>query len=212
MNRLQLFYPSKPFNCFQKFGESLACTEDRPGVSITKRKVSSKNPNGQCPIGFIELYPLLGMKGHTGLDLQARNGQTLYASTSGIVEEVQTEPERGLGVGIISQDRFYMDSYGTHYTKHRQWHLKSILVSKGQKVIVGQPIGTADSTGLSSGDHNHFELKPVELGPNGYYNVFQSNGFYGAIDPLPFFNGLYSEDIGNLLLVLLRRLLALIKK
>lgn len=33
-------------------------------------------------------------------------------------------------------------------------------------VHIGQLIGRADNTGLSSGDHLHFELKPVEYFPN----------------------------------------------
>lgn len=189
--KLELFYPSKPYSVFQAFGENEACVKDyRLPTQVIKGKV-----NGVCPTGFKELYPLLGMKGHTGQDLHAPDGTILRAPHNGIVEEVQTEIERGLGVGIVTLDKRDMGEYGIHYAKTRQWHLKAILVKKGQIVNVGDPIGLADSTGLSSGSHNHFELKPVEKNSKGiYYNVFQDNGYFGSIDPAPYFKNMYSED------------------
>lgn len=194
MNRLSIFYPVKPFRIFQPFGASEACTEDLPNVPITKRRVVTK-VNNVCPFGFVELYPLLGMKGHTGIDMQATSGQPVYAATGGVVEEVQTELERGLGVSIITTGRFDMGARGEHFAKTRYWHLKAISVSIGQRVDAGDIIGYADSTGLSSGDHLHFELKPVKTTPDGgYANVFQDNGYYGAIDPIPFFNGYFAVD------------------
>ena len=35
-------------------------------------------------------------------------------------------------------------------------------------------------------DHNHFELKPVELGADGFWsNVYQNNGYFGNIKAKP---------------------------
>lgn len=211
MARLELWYPSKPHRVFQGFGESLACTEDKPELPLTKRKVVSKI-NGVCPAGYIELYPLLGLKGHPGEDLFAPDGQILRAPTDGIVKEINTEIERGLGVGIITEDRRDMDIYGEHFAKTRQWHLKSIFVSLNQKVKVGDPIGLADSTGLSAGSHNHFELKPVEYDNDGsHYNVFQNNGFYGAINPALYWNGYYAED-AQVVVSIYSKIIELLKK
>jgi murein DD-endopeptidase MepM/ murein hydrolase activator NlpD len=188
--KLELFYPSKPFIVGQRFAENKACSyPDRTGVV-------SQLPDGTCPVGKVKLYPLLGMaKGHTGLDLYAPDGHVLRAPHDGIVKELQLEPERGLGVGIITKDKRDMKEHGVHYAKTRQWHGKKILVDLGQEVRVGQPVMLADSTGYSSGSHNHFELKPVEYNSKGgHYNVFQSNGWFGSIDPFPFFGGNYAED------------------
>lgn len=194
MKPLELFYPSKPFLIGQYFAENKACSfPDTTGVV-------TQNPDGTCPPGKVKLYPLLGMhKGHTGLDLDASDGTILRAPHDGIVKELSLEPERGLGVGIITEDKRDFGEYGVHHVKTRQWHGKKILVALGQKVKCGDPVMLADNTGKSSGSHNHFELKPVEYDLMGYhFNVFQDNGWYGAIDPLPFFNGLYAEDYASI--------------
>ena len=215
--RLQLFYPIKPWLVGQKFGDSLACTENTPDVPITKRKIITK-VNGVCPAGYIELYPLLGMKGHPGIDVQAYSGQPVYASIDGKVREVQTEPERGLGVGIVSHKRYEMGVSGEHYIKVRDWHFKGINVSLGQEVKVGDLIGWADNTGLSSSDHLHDELKPVEFEADGnHYNTEQSNEYYGAINSAPYRNGYYAQDADAIIGVLramveiLTKLVALFK-
>ena len=167
--------------------------------------------NGVCPSGYEELYPLLGMKGHTGIDLGATRGQPIYASQDGFVYEIATEPERGMGVDVITNERF--DMGGTHYAKYRNWHMLSLNVLKGQKVRVGDLLGYADNTGFSSGDHDHFELKPVEKDSNGnWYNVFQDNGYFGSIDPEPFWNGLYAVDQASLILRLRIQILEIMIK
>jgi murein DD-endopeptidase MepM/ murein hydrolase activator NlpD len=100
------------------------------------------------------------MKGHTGLDLYAPRRTKLYASQSGTVVEISTEPERGLGVDVVTDGRWQMDQHDEHYAKYRNWHMLSLAVQKGQHVNTGDLLGEADTTGLSAGDHNHFELKP----------------------------------------------------
>lgn len=200
MGKLELFFPVKPYFLYQRFGDSQACTENTPNVPITQRRVVGA-VNGVCPVGYVPLYPLLGMKGHTGEDMAAGRGMPVRAAHDGIVREVQLEPERGLGVGIITHERRDMGPYGTHYAKTRYWHLLSVAVQLGQEVRCGDILGYADSTGLSSGDHLHFELKPVEYKDDGftYYNAYQDNGYFGAVDPSMFWsqkNGVrfYAED------------------
>lgn len=196
MPKFELFYPYRPHDRFQKFGESLACAEDKPDIDILKRKVVTK-VDDKCPAGYTELYPLLGMKGHTGEDLYAPNGAPLRAPFNGVVAELQTEPARGLGIGIVTEDRRDLGQYGVHYVKCRQWHLKSLSKKLGERVRVGDILGYADSTGLSSASHNHLEIKAVEYDEKGnLYNVFQNNGFYGSISPEEFWNGQYAEAGG----------------
>ena len=61
---------------------------------------------------------------------------------------------------------------------------------------MGDVLAESDNTGLSTGPHLHFGLKPVAKGEQSWiwFNVEQKNGYLGAIDPLPYFNGLYAYD------------------
>lgn len=198
--RLKLYYPCKPYLKGQGFGENRACSyPDTTGVV-------SQLPNGTCPAGKTKLYTLLGMKGHTGLDLGASNGQPIYSSISGTVWRVgEEDPHRGLGVDVISDEPFLWDEDplasfdgGIFYAKIRDFHMKSFAVKNGQKVSIGTLLGYADNTGLSSGDHNHKECKPVV--PNigwfstTYINVVQENGFFGSVNPDPYWTGIYAQD------------------
>lgn len=57
-----------------------------------------------------------------------------------------------------------------------------------EKVKAGELVGYADNTGLSSGMHLHFELKPVRRSLSGNFrNVLQSNGYFGTINPELYF-------------------------
>ena len=86
---------------------------------------------------------------HTGIDII--NGSTIMATMGGTV----TVAQRGLpgyGVGVkIDHGNGVMTVYG---------HLAegSLLVSKGQVVEAGQPLGTMGTTGDSTGIHLHYEV------------------------------------------------------
>lgn len=193
--KLQLHRPVKPYILYQGFAENNACIEDK-ALPVSQRNILTKT-GLTCPVGYVEFYPAVGMKGHNGLDMFGGHGvPCYYAGPEGIVEEVQSEIERGLGVGIVTKDKFEFEG-GTYHAKTRYWHLKGYTVVKGQTVKTGELIGWCDNTGASSGDHLHFELKAVMPDPDEpdyYFNVFQKNGFFGAVDPAPYFNGLYAED------------------
>jgi len=189
MTKFEIWYPCKNYWVYQKFGENNVC------YNPETKKVIGK-VNSVCPVGSVSLYQYVGMKAHNGEDLMARDGQKVYCSQDGIVVEIQTEPERGLGIGIITDKKYDLGEYGEHYVKCRYWHLKGFNCKLGDVVKVGQVIGYADNTGYSSGTHLHFECKAVEYNPDGsYYNVFQDNGFFGAFDPQPYWNKIYSQDI-----------------
>jgi murein DD-endopeptidase MepM/ murein hydrolase activator NlpD len=191
-----LFKPVKNYWITQKFGEDEVC------VSTKDYKTTTGKVKGACPIGTVSLYKHLGMmRGHTGLDITAPTGTKLYASQNGFIEEVQTEVERGLGVGIITDEKFLCDETDVmEHFKIRYWHLQSILVKKGQKVKIGDLIGLADNTGYSSGSHLHFELKPVAKDKNGrWFNVLQDNGFFGAVDAERYMEDIFALDFAGLL-------------
>lgn len=165
MKRFELFYPVHPYYLTQGFGENL-------------------NP----------IYKQLGMKGHNGEDLRAYDGQPCYAAQDGIVEEISTESERGLGVGIVTEEVYDLKDLGQYQIKHRYWHWQKINVVMGQKIKVGDLIGWCDNTGLSDGSHLHLECKPVKKVNGIYVNVYQNNGYFGAVRPNRFWNKKYAED------------------
>lgn len=168
--------PLKQFIITQAFGEDRAC------ISADNKKVISKPQGAVCPDGFRSLYG--NMNGHNGIDLFATRWQPVYGAREGKVIEVSTEAERGLGVGILS----VLD--GVYY-KHRYWHLIALDVSLGEEVKTGDLIGYADSTGYSSGDHLHFEVKVVNA--NGEPTE-PNNGYFGAVDPLPLVDNIFALD------------------
>jgi murein DD-endopeptidase MepM/ murein hydrolase activator NlpD len=89
---------------------------------------------------------------HTGLDIADGNcyGATIVASRSGTVEWAGYD-DSGYGNYVIID---HGDGYKTLYG-----HCSSVYVSKGQKVTQGQSIAAIGSTGQSTGNHCHFEVR-----------------------------------------------------
>lgn len=86
---------------------------------------------------------------HYGVDLGIVANQAVYAMHDGIAE--------GVGWSTIGYG-FKVDIRGSRYWS-RYAHLATPLVSDGQEVRAGQLIAYGDSTGNSTGDHLHLEIK-----------------------------------------------------
>lgn len=128
-------------------------------------------------------YLQAGQKGHGGIDFRAYHGQPVYASHDGTC--FPTVDDHG-GNGIVLQADPIYKNFFTIY-----WHLilDNAVVQTNQKVKAGDLLGYADSTGQSTGDHLHFGLT--------IYPADYNNGYQGHIDPQPYFNGKYAEEINN---------------
>jgi murein DD-endopeptidase MepM/ murein hydrolase activator NlpD len=185
--KLSLAYPMKPYVKTQGFGDSWACYDPATKV-VTGKYLQSDGTFLPCVAPKVDLYAYSGMKGHNGIDQWAPSGAEVRASLEGIVDEIETEPSRGLGVGVVSQGK-YETAEGEYNIKLRYWHLKGINVTKGQVIKVGDLLGWEDNTGYSAGDHLHQEGKHVKDGKN----VFQNNGYYGAFDISLYWNGTYAN-------------------
>ena len=186
-----LFRPLNTWSINQGFGENKACYDPLTNKVVSKVPFTDE---ASCPAGYKSVYS--NMKGHNGLDVDAYRWQEVYASHSGIVTEVQTEVARGLGVGITTDKKWYCQETGKpELFKSRYWHFIALDVYMGEKITVGDLIGYADSTGYSSGDHLHFELKVVdEFGENR----LQGNGYFGAVDPTPYMEPIFAVEFAGL--------------
>ncbi len=93
-----------------------------------------------------------GIHGYNGVDIGAPYGTPIVAAASGTV--------------IISKDYGWNGGYG-HYivirhdngTQTLYSHNSSNIVEAGQSVVQGQVIGYVGSTGRSTGNHVHFEIR-----------------------------------------------------
>jgi murein DD-endopeptidase MepM/ murein hydrolase activator NlpD len=183
MKTFQIFYPVKPMFVTQKFGSTAL--------------LSYYKENG------------IIFKGHNGMDIATAYGSPIRAAHDGIAY-YEVDNSQGHGVVIRSSEMFEYEGKEVYF-KTVYWHMiedtnikyKSPvaayrdLTKMGMPVKVGDIIGYADSTGLSTGNHLHFGLKPCLPGEPDWMlvNVEQDNGYKGAIDPEPYFNGVYAEDM-----------------
>ncbi len=132
----------------------------------------------------------INIKGHNGIDIRAFHGQPVYASHDGVAY-YEVDNKGGHGV-VINGDGFKTVNW--HFCDPiKEPHLKS-PITRPTKVKAGDLIGFADNTGLSTGNHLHWAFKYIDKRGNTINN---ENGYYGAVDQTPYYNGLYAEDINR---------------
>ena len=111
-----------------------------------------------CPAGSPACFCYSGI--HEGVDIVGIRGEQIYAPFDGKVTNVISgcvAGDRGCGGGwgnhvVIKQD-------GTDF--HALYaHLMDIIVLEGESVTKGRVLGHINNTGLSDGDHLHFETAP----------------------------------------------------
>lgn len=86
---------------------------------------------------------------HTGMDIDCRTGDRIGASRSGRI--IASEWGGGYGYMVIVD---HGDGFSTLYA-----HMSRLLVSRGESVARGSVVGLCGSTGNSTGDHLHFEIR-----------------------------------------------------
>ena len=160
---------------------------------------------GELSVGYCESKYY-----HSGLDFAAPAGTPVYATTSGVIEKeyyytYQCLPEyydkektkrnphyddcvkghtnyadnsAGQGFKIKNDDGTY--SLYFHFSKKENLH-------KGDRVTAGQKIGEVGTTGKSTGNHLHYEMRPTSTGkpleprnylPMGGYSICHNNPKY----------------------------------
>ncbi|MDM8534654.1 M23 family metallopeptidase [Clostridiaceae bacterium HSG29] len=101
---------------------------------------------------------------HTGVDIATSKGTSVLAADGGKV--IYAGWKTGYGYCVIIDHGANLTSmYG---------HLSSINVKNGEKVYKGKTIGGVGSTGTSTGNHLHFEIRKLgnDINPNKYINLY----------------------------------------
>lgn len=114
---------------------------------------------------------------HTGIDLCGSLGSRVMSVQDG---EITFAGRQG-GYGNCVEIKHINEQGKVFFTFYAYMRDNSLQVITGQKVTLGQIIGTQGSTGNSTGDHLHFEIR-TNTGSNKY-----------AVDPAPY---LFTEKEG----------------
>jgi len=129
------------------------------GVSVPSRR-----PIEQMSLSSsygMRVHPITGkLARHNGVDIPAPYGTPIYATADGIVGRAQ----RLGGYGN------YVEIEHGNQIETRYGHMSSYIVHSGQQVKKGDVIGYVGSTGRSTGNHLHYEVR-IEGSP---------------VNPLPF--------------------------
>lgn len=107
-------------------------------------------------------WGVVGPGGHPGSDYAVPMGTVVGAASAGTVIVAGQAYDGGFGyhpVVIYHPDDNVTTLYG---------HMESHIVSVGQQVNPGQPVGLADTQGFSTGSHLHAELRRGQVA-YGYY-------------------------------------------
>lgn len=129
------------------------------------------NKTISSPYG-VRIDPITGQPGefHKGIDFPAPYGTDVVAAADGIVEYAQYNDG---GYGYLVKIKHPADNTVTYYA-----HNSSLKVTVGMEVKKGQKIAEIGSTGNSTGNHCHFEVKL-----NGQ-----------NVDPMPYLENQESEE------------------
>lgn len=122
-------------------------------IKTEARKLPLANPAPGRPISStfgVRTDPLIGTPAlHSGMDFRAPVGTPALAAAAGIVVKAGWNGGYGRMVEI---------DHGGGFTT-RYAHLSKILVNENQTVAAGDIVGSAGSSGRSTGPHLHYEVR-----------------------------------------------------
>ena len=152
---------TKRYYRFRPSDTGIADYFDEDGQSAGNFLIRKPVPNARFSSGFSSgrKHPVLGyVRPHWGVDWAAPRGTSILAAADGVV----TKAGWSSGYGRETRVR-HANGYETVYG-HQSGIAKGI--KPGARVRQGQVIGYVGSTGLSTGNHLHFEVrvndKPVD--------------------------------------------------
>ena len=122
-------------------------------VSPGSGEVRYPLPQGSYREGRTTVGP--DSSGHDGADMLAPAGTPIYAAAAGVVR-VSSESYYGYGVAVVIDHVIGGQRVSTTYA-HMTYGTRQ--VQAGQTVDAGQLIGAVGSTGSSTANHLHFEVR-----------------------------------------------------
>ena len=152
------------------------------------------------------MYTALGQKGHPGIDFESASGTPVYAPCDGSAFYV-TDKDGGCGLWIRTPNN------AAPHCNIILWHMYPkdapnpdnlpnfpyAIPTDGSltPVKAGQLLGYSDTSGYpieSTGPHLHIGVMPSDETGEA---LTPQNGFLGCVDPTPYFNQKYAQDIGT---------------
>lgn len=146
--------------------------EDKRRIQAELAAIAAKNPNktvvAPSAAGYISPIPgrtkanittgYYGYKNHTGVDFACSGGTPIVAVKSGTVV-TSTALRNSRGQYRSYGEYVVIDHHDGTMTLYAHMSPGSRAVSSGQSVSQGQQIGKVGTTGNSSGNHLHFEVR-----------------------------------------------------
>lgn len=94
--------------------------------------------------------PFMSDRNHKGMDIAADSGTDIYAAAGGVVTDAGWNDGGYGNYVMIDHGNGYVTLYG---------HASEVYVSAGDKVSEGDVIAAVGTTGDSTGNHCHFEIR-----------------------------------------------------
>ena len=131
------------------------------------------------------IHPIRGTQSfHGGIDIGANGGTKIPSPVSGTVDTVNYS-QTGYGNLLVLKDQ----KGGRHYFGHLQ---KKPTLKVGDTVMRGQEVGLVGTTGSSTGNHLHYEIRKPNASsgtdPDVYLQDYISNGGSGSGISSPYRN------------------------
>jgi murein DD-endopeptidase MepM/ murein hydrolase activator NlpD len=136
MQRLELFYPAKPFIVSQGWG--------------------ILNP----------AYEQFGFNRHNGIDFLTGYGTILRAPFDCTVVQTGNKPTgSGIYLTLLSKNRYSFDDGVEALVLVDLLHCEKLYATEGDELSVGDIIAVADNTGFSTGPHTHMQVRRLSEYP-----------------------------------------------
>ena len=122
------------------------------------------------------VHPVTGKQSfHSGIDIGANGGTKIPSPVSGVVKSISNNT--GYGNLLILKDKDSYEHYFGHMQKKPGWKV-------GDQITKGQEIGLVGTTGTSTGNHLHYEVRipagTKSTDPDNYLQSYFDKGGSGS--------------------------------